>query len=230
MASRPDHARRRPGAARALLILLALGALVLVGCGDDGDAATTTTETAELGTGQIEGLTRPEPLQVGELSLPQVAPDGTETPFAFQASEGNVLFSAFGYTNCPDVCPTTLYDIKKAKELLGPDGDRVQVSFATVDPERDTAEVMNQYLGSFTDDGHPLRTEDQDELKTVEDGFGISSEVVTEPDGEVKVAHTARSFLIDDQGQVVIEWAFGTTPEVMANDIAIVLADQATTP
>jgi protein SCO1/2 len=125
------------------------------------------------------------------------------------------------------VCPTTLYDIKKAKKLLGTDGDKVQVAFATVDPERDTPEVMNQYLGSFTDDGHPLRTTDPDELATVEERFGITSEVVTEPDGEVKVAHTARSFLIDDQGEVVVEWAFGTSPDAMANDIAILLARQA---
>jgi protein SCO1/2 len=214
-----------------LLIPVAAVVLALSACGDDGDPqASGSTTTVALGTGQIEGLTRPDPLQVGDLSLPQVAPDGAETPFAFTASPGNLLFAAFGYTNCPDVCPTTLYDIKKAKKLLGDDGDKVEVAFATVDPDRDTPEVMNQYLGSFTEDGHPLRTTDRDELAAVEEGFGITSEVVTEPDGEIKVAHTARSFLVDDQGQVLVEWAFGTSPDAMANDIAILLGRQAQTP
>jgi protein SCO1/2 len=224
---RDPHVSPRRVAALATIPVAAL-VLTLSACGDDTTSQADRSSTSvALGTGEIEGLTRPDPLQVGELSLPEVAPDGAETPFAFTASPGNLLFAAFGYTNCPDVCPTTLYDIKKAKKLLGDDGDKVQVAFATVDPDRDTPEVMNQYLGSFTDSGHPLRTTDTDELAAVEDGFGITSEVVTEPDGEVKVAHTARSFLIDDQGQVVVEWAFGTSPEVMANDIAILLDRQA---
>jgi cytochrome oxidase Cu insertion factor (SCO1/SenC/PrrC family) len=228
MASLPDpHHRTNDAPTRPLALLTAVVAtlaLSLVGCGDDdGDAATSTVEAKT----EIEGITRDDPLEVGDLTLPEVAPDGTETPFRFTAEPGNLLFVAFGYTNCPDVCPTTLYDIKKAKSQLGDDGDLVQVAFATVDPERDTPEVMNQYLGSFAQDGHPLRTEDPSALQEVEAGFGISSEVVKNEAGRIDVAHTARSFLIDDAGRVVVEWSFGTSPDAMASDIQIILSRQA---
>ncbi|MCB0971105.1 MAG: SCO family protein, partial [Acidimicrobiales bacterium] len=148
-------------------------------------------------------------------------------PFTFRAPDDGLLFVAFGYTHCPDVCPTTLYDIKKARELIGDEADRVEVAFATIDPDRDDAETLDAYLGSFVDGGHPLRTTDPDELLAAEEAFGVTSEVVTHDDGEVEVAHTARSFVVDDTGAVVVEWAFGTGPDVMANDLLLLLEAEA---
>ena len=89
MASRPEIGRR-------LLALLAVAALALVatGCGSDGGSAG-----GDGGSGQLEGLVRTPPLEVGATSLPQVAEDGTETPFAFKAPAGGLLFVAFGYTS-----------------------------------------------------------------------------------------------------------------------------------
>lgn len=210
-ASPPERSRRRSARPGLLVGLAAVIAVVAAACGSGGSTAT------------LEGLVRDQPLQVGDRSLPQVAPDGTETPFAFQAADGGLLFVAFGYTNCPDVCPTTLYDIKKALAQLGDDADRVRVAFATVDPERDTPEVLNQYLGSFVADGHPLRTTDADQLRAAEDAFGVTSSVTKADDGRVEVAHTARSFVVDDTGAVVDEWAFGTSADAMASDLQILL-------
>ncbi|MCB0963223.1 MAG: SCO family protein [Acidimicrobiales bacterium] len=224
MGSRPD--RRRRSAA----VLAVAAALVLAACssdGSDGAAATSgSSELAPTGATEIEGLVRDDPLQVGDATLPEVAADGSTQPFSFRAPEGDLLFVAFGYTNCPDVCPTTLYDIKKARQILGDQADRVEVAFATVDPDRDDAETMTAYLGSFVDGGHPLRTADHDELVAAEEAFGVTSQVVTADDGTVEVAHTARSFVVDDAGQVVVEWAFGTDAEVMANDLLLLLAAQ----
>lgn len=217
MASKPDHVRR-------LLALLTVVVLTLVaaGCGSD-----SSSEGGAGGSGELEGLVRSPSLEVGSTTMPQVAEDGTETPFAFKAPEGGLLFAAFGYTNCPDVCPTTLSDIRKAKEQLGERGEKVEVAFATIDPERDTPEVMNAYLGSFVKTGgHPLRTTDNEQLLEVQDAFQISSKVEKQPDGTVEVAHTARSFVIDDTGRVVVEWTFGTSSDAMAADLELLLDQQ----
>ena len=217
MASKPDRVRRLA----ALLIVVVL-TLVATACGSDSGS-----EGGSGGSGELEGLVRSPSLEVGSTTMPQVAEDGTETPFPFKAPEGGLLFAAFGYTNCPDVCPTTLSDIRKAKEQLGERGDDVEVAFATIDPERDTPEVMNAYLGSFVKSGgHPLRTTDAEQLLEVQDAFQISSKVEKQPDGTVEVAHTARSFVIDDTGRVVVEWTFGTSSDAMAADLELLLDQQ----
>ena len=224
MASRPDRPLRF---AAALLGALAL-VVALAGCGSDqgSDAGSAPSGDATKGDfrDEVQGLQRDDPIEVGDVVLPEVAPDGSTTPFALKAEPGKLLFVAFGYTNCPDVCPTTLTDIRKAKALLTPaESKRVQVAFGTVDPTRDTAEVMTQYLGSFVEGGHPLRTDDPAELKAAEDALSITSTVEEQPDGTVEVAHSAKSFVIDEQGRVVVEWAFGSGAEVMASDLRLLL-------
>ena len=221
----PNHHRTARSAGtirRAAVAATILAGIALAGCGGGSDAATSTTES-----GTIEGIVRPDPLEVGDFSLPEVAKDGTETPFAFRADDGKLLFVTFGYTNCPDVCPTTLYDIKRARTELGADGKDVQVAFASVDPDRDTPEIMSDYVRSFAADGHPLRTEDLEALATVQDGFGVTSSVVKNADGTTDVSHTARSFVVDDRGRVVVEWPFGTGPDAMASDLRLLLDQQA---
>lgn len=223
MASRPDRTpstrprgRGRPALITLVLVLAAAGA-VLTGCGGDDRGGTSGSGTA------LEGITREQPLDLGGRSLPEVRADGTTAPFELHAPRGGLLFLAFGYTNCPDVCPTTLYDVRKALAELGRDADRVEVAFATVDPERDTPDVMTAYLGSFVDGGHPLRTERPAELHAVQEVLGITSQVVKAEDGSVEVSHTARSFVVDDRGRVAVEWSFGTTYEAMAHDLRILL-------
>lgn len=231
MASPPDRRARR------VLAATALGALLLVGtaaCGSEGGSSEGAGTTTSAATGDfvddVQGLQRDDPIEVGDVTLPEVAADGSTTPFSLQAEPGQLLFVAFGYTNCPDVCPTTLTDIRKAKDLLTPEESaKVDVAFGTVDPDRDTAEVMTAYLGSFVEGGHPLRTADPAELQAAEDALGITSSVETSADGTVEVAHSAKSFVVDDQGDVVVEWAFGSGPELMASDLRLLLAEQPST-
>ena len=222
MTSRPD---RRAMAIAATLLAAALAVVGLAACGSGSSAGSSTTAANKT---ELEGLTRAEPLEVGAASLPEVDPDGTATPFPFEASPGKLLFVAFGYTNCPDVCPTTLYDIKRARKLMGAEGKQVEVAFATVDPERDTPEKLNLYLKSFAKDGHPLRAETDAQLKAAEKPFNVTSQVVKQPNGDVEVAHTAKSFVVDDQGKVLLEWAFGTGADAMASDLQILLHRQST--
>ncbi len=230
MTSTPDRRRAR----RGLATLAVAFALVATGCGSsattspDG-AASSATEPADAADFRdtIQGLQRDDPLDVSGVTLPEVAEDATTTPFRFVAPTGDLLFVAFGYTNCPDVCPTTLSDIRKALDLLDPDeAARVEVAFATVDPERDTAEVMSGYLASFVADGHPLRPSSDAELTAAQAPFNITSSVTKTPEGRTEVTHTAKSFVIDDQGHVVVEWAFGTGADAMASDLRLLLQDR----
>lgn len=105
------------------------------------------------------------------------APDFTLTsqagrPFRMQESRGKVALLFFGFTTCPDVCPTTLGKIKGALQALGPDADRVQVVFVSVDPERDTPEVMARYLANF-DPRIVGVTGDLDAIEAVADGYDV---------------------------------------------------------
>ena len=220
MTSRPDLRTR--GAVRSSIAVLCLvaGAWTLAACGSDASSDGASGDGGS--SGQLEGLVRSPAMEVGDVSLPDVSEGEPGTPFAFKAEPGKLLFVTFGYTNCPDVCPTTLSDLKKAKAKADPD-DKVDAAFVTIDPERDTADVITPYLGSFVEGGHPLRTMDLTELEAAKDAFGVKSSVTKTPEGDVEVTHSARSFVVDENGKVVVEWAFGTGSDGMANDLEILL-------
>ena len=139
------------------------------------------------------------------------------------AREGGLLVVYFGYTNCPDLCPTTLAELRSARKRLGDDGARVDLAMVTVDPERDTPEVMNGFLASFTDQFHALRPSTLDELGTAENAFLASSNIVRSPTGEIEVSHTANAYVVDEAGRVIVEWPFGHGVDSMENDLRILL-------
>ena len=99
------------------------------------------------------------------------------------------------------------------------------VAFATVDPERDTAEVVDGYVGSFVERSIGLRTEDPDEL-AAPPALGVQYEVAEHEPGDrsYEVGHSAVTYVIDDQGTLVVEWPFGFTPENMASDLRSILS------
>jgi protein SCO1 len=200
---------------RSEIIWVALvGALLLSACGGDGG-----TEAQEL-----EGLTRDRPLQVGALVVPALDPAGAERPFSFRADDDGLLFVYFGYTRCPDLCPATFADFKAALSRLDPsDAARVGAAFVTVDPDRDTPEVVVGYLGHFVENGHAIRITDPTLLAETEAAFGASSTVTTADDGTVQVSHTAVAYVVDASGAVVVEWPFGVSPTAMAHDLNILL-------
>jgi len=189
-------------------LLVGLAGTTTVGCGDDKGE-------------RILGLQRTPPLEVGTVTLPEVTTQEPGSPFQFKAAPGTLLVAYFGFTNCPDLCPTTLADLRAARRRIGPAADVVDLALVTVDPERDTADVLRKYAGSFADRFHVLRTTDPAELKAAEDAFLASSQVVKAPDGTVEVAHSATAYLIDSTGRVLVEWPFGIGAKGMENDLAI---------
>jgi len=160
---------------------------------------------------------------VGSLALTEVHSGRSGEPFHFQAAPHHILFVYFGYTSCPDVCPTTLSDLARALRNLAAAARRVDVAFVTVDPERDIPGVLEPYLASFVRGGHPLRPRTQQELMSIERAFGASSTVTRSSDGHVEVTHSATSYIVDDHGRIVDQWTFGTTPAVMASDLRTLL-------
>jgi protein SCO1/2 len=174
------------------VLLAALGAVGLVACGG--------------GERELVGVTRdPEP-RVDEVALPDVSDGGA--PFAFRAPTDGLLVVYFGYTNCPDVCPTTMADLKVALGDLGDDAERVEVAMVTVDPDRDTP-VLAEYIQSFFPGAHAIATSDPSALQAVAAPFGVSYEVGTAPSGETEVGHSSNLFAVDDAGRLVLTWSVG---------------------
>ncbi|MCP3992747.1 MAG: SCO family protein [Actinomycetia bacterium] len=165
----------------------------------------------------------PTPL-VGELALPAVEADGSETDFTFQADEGDILLVYFGYTSCPDVCPTTLSDVRRAADRLGDDAERVDLAMITIDPLVDTPDIVAGYVSSFLPRAVALRTLDDDRLRAVADVFGADYGY-TDQDGEQQVYHTGSLYAIDSSGQLILTWSFGTPIDDLESDLGRLLKE-----
>jgi len=170
----------------------------------------------------LSGIRRTPLPTVSGTTLPDASDGGID--FDFQAASGDVLLVYFGYTACPDVCPTTLADLRVALEDLGSDAEKVEVAMVTVDPDRDTGEVLTRYVQSFVDGAHALRTDDPDRLAAAADAFGASYAVTTDDDGTVEVIHSAFVYAVDDQGRLQVTWPFGTTVDDIRSDLQILVA------
>jgi protein SCO1/2 len=179
--------------------------------------AACSSEAAELA-----GYTRTPAPESGRLSLPDASAAGTD--FHLKAEPGGLLLVYFGFTSCPDVCPTTLADIRTALGDLGDDANRIGLAMVTVDPARDSDEILTGYVQSFVPGAHALRTEDDAALADVAFVLGAAYDVSIADDGSVEVVHTAHVYVIDDAGYLALTWPFGTEPSDMASDLEILLA------
>ena len=145
-------------------------------------------------------------------------PDGKVTTLA--DFKGKVVLMFFGYTQCPDVCPTTLTEMQQVMTLMGPQSDKVQVLFVTVDPERDTAAILKQYVPSFDASFLGLRPADEAALEKVTKDFKIYYKKVpgTSP-GSYTMDHTAGSYAFDPQGRLRLYIKHAQGPETLAHDL-----------
>lgn len=131
---------------------------------------------------------------------------------------GKPFLVFFGFTNCPDVCPTTLFDVSEVMKALGPDADRTAALFVTVDPERDTAPQLKSYLGSF--DPHVLGlTGDAASLAAVAKAYRVYYKKVPLDGGDYTMDHTAIVYLMDKYGHFVAPFSLKRTPDVAAAEL-----------
>jgi protein SCO1/2 len=121
------------------------------------------------------------------------------TPVTDAALKGHPSAMFFGYTFCPDICPTTLYEMTELMEQLGPEADKLKVYFVTVDPERDTREVMAEYLSAF-DPRFTGLTGSREQIDQIIAGYRVYARKVEQEEGPYLMDHTAGVYLLDDNG------------------------------
>jgi len=205
---------RHFGSPRVVLtdaVVVILLATTACGAANTADRADTSTRTKPFA-----GYVRTPPLQVAGVSLPTV--DGTVVGMA--AKPGGFRLVYFGYTFCPDVCPTTMATVREALRTL-PEADRsrIDVAMVTIDPARDTAEDLSAYLTTFVADGIAMRTDDQELLRAATAAFGADYRITTIPDGDPEVSHTGDVYAVDEEGEVVIAWPFGIAVKPLRGDL-----------
>ena len=134
--------------------------------------------------------------------------------------KGKVVVMFFGYTQCPDICPTTLTEMQQVMTLLGPQADKVQVLFVTVDPERDSASILKQYVPAFDSRFLGLRPADEAALEKVTKDFKIYYKKVpgTSP-GSYTMDHTAGSYAFDPEGHLRLYIKHAQGAETLAQDL-----------
>jgi protein SCO1 len=135
-----------------------------------------------------------------------------------QDLKGRPSLVFFGFTHCPDVCPTTLFDISEIMRALGPDAERTRAAFITVDPERDTQSVLKDYMSSF--DPHVMGlTGDLPAITAVAKEYRAYFKKVNLDDGSYTMDHTAITYLMDKEGRFVSPFSLKRTPEASAADL-----------
>jgi protein SCO1/2 len=132
--------------------------------------------------------------------------------------KGRPFLVFFGYTHCPDVCPTTLFEVSEVMHALGKDADKTEALFISIDPERDTPAVLKDYLSSF--DPH-LRgvTGDLAHVAAVEKVYRVYAKKVPTTNGEYSMDHTALVYLMDKQGRFVAPFNLRRSPAEAAADL-----------
>lgn len=177
----------------------ALAVVVLAGCNGSGPSFKNTDITG-AGYGKDFTLT-----------------DHTGKTRTLADFRGKVVVVFFGYTHCPDVCPTTLADLKVAREQLGEDGKRVQVLFVTVDPERDTRELLSNYVPAFDPSFLGLYGDPAATARVAKEFRVFYQKVPGKTPDSYTVDHTAGSYVFDPQGRLRLLVRPGNVPNLVAD-------------
>lgn len=199
----------------ALLLIMAVACTARVAVA--GLAASPAAAVAPAARSMVAGVFDP----------PRAAPAFTlggsdGAPLELARYRGKVVLLSFGYTSCTEVCPVTLAILAQARRLLGPAADGLQVVYVTVDPERDTAARMHDYLKAF-DPTFVGGTGTPSQLATVRHDYGISVSDRIPMAGGYALAHSSFTYLIDRQGMLRALMPFGHDAKDFAHDVRLLL-------
>lgn len=147
-------------------------------------------------------------------------PDADGKMRSLKDFQGKVVVVFFGYTQCPDVCPTTMNELAEIRKSLGKDGERLQAVFITVDPQRDTPEVLKAYLGNFDPSFVALRPASPEQLANLAKDFKVYyKRVEGRTDTSYTMDHSAGSYVYDTKGQLRLFTRYGMGVEPLAGDL-----------
>lgn len=151
-------------------------------------------------------------------------PDQDGKPRTLADFKGKVTVVFFGYTQCPDVCPTTMAELAQVKKSLGADGERLQGVFVTVDPERDTPQLLKSYVQGFDPSFVALRGTAEQTQATAKEFKVFYAKVPGKEPGAYTMDHTAGSYVFDAQGRLRLFVRYGSPTEALAADLKTLLA------
>jgi protein SCO1/2 len=151
-------------------------------------------------------------------------PDVNGQPRTLGDFKGKVTVVFFGYTQCPDVCPTTMAELAQVKKALGPDGDKLQAVFVTIDPERDTPEILKSYMASFDPSFVALRGTVEQTKATAKEFKIFFEKVPGKTEGSYTMDHSAGAFVLDTKGNVRLFERYGAGAEGLTSDIKTLIA------
>jgi len=192
---------------KLLLFLLLAGAALVSGCGEPAPPPFRGTDITGAPYGAKFVLTDHK---------------GVERRLA--DFRGKVVTLFFGYTQCPDVCPTNMTTMAEVMKLLGDEAKRVQVLFVTVDPERDTRELLAEYVPAFDPDFLGLRGDEAATRVAAQEFKIFYQKVPGQTAGSYTMDHSAGTYLLDPAGRLRVYVKHGETPEAIAHDVRLLLA------
>jgi len=185
------------------LILLAFFMVVLAGCNAaNNEQKFNATDITGVDFGNTLNLT-----------------DHTGKPRSLTDFKGKVVALFFGYTHCPDVCPTTLTDMKQAMKLLGGQANELQVLFVTLDPERDTQALLAEYVPAFDASFIGLYGTKEQTASVLKDFKIFAAKVENKGRSGYTIDHSAGVYVFDKVGKIRLYVDYGTKPDAIASDV-----------
>ena len=151
--------------------------------------------------------------------------DHTGKPVTLESYKGKVVVLFFGFTHCPDVCPTTMAEMSAVMKELGPDADKVQVLFATLDPERDTKELLSQYVPGFDQRFVGLYGTPEQVAATAKEFKVFYQKVPGKTPDSYTIDHTAGSYVFDKSGKLRLFLRHGGGPAPIVHDLKLLVAN-----
>jgi protein SCO1 len=137
--------------------------------------------------------------------------------------KGKVVAIFFGYTHCPDVCPTTLSDFAAALKLLGDQAGRVQVIFVTLDPQRDTPDILKQFVPAFNPGFLGMYTDAETLKQLAKEYKVVYQKTSVKATGDYLIDHSAGTYIYDPKGNLRLLMPYGSSPEAIVHDLKLLL-------